>query len=57
MMKPFPIMAGSRESESRYVNAVGRRSGNATRLGPVVRDAPGQSVESPSFWTQDGIRS
>lgn len=41
MRKSIPIIAGSTESESRYVNAVGRRSADATRCGPAVRDAQG----------------
>lgn len=44
----IPIMAGSRESESQYVNAAGRRSGDVTRFGPVVHDAQGQLHRLPS---------
>jgi hypothetical protein len=48
MMKVIPILVGLRESESWYVNAVGRRSGDVTRFGLVVRDAQGQLYPLPS---------
>jgi hypothetical protein len=48
LRKPIPIIACSIERESQYVNAVGRRSGDATRFGPVVRDAQSQLNCLPS---------